>query len=308
MSAYAHQMEREYSTQSLSSSRGGSDMGSHYVVESGIYMTSFAATIFIGALTTIGVLLITLLIALVVMLQSCQIERSGAVDSSKSSDYYSYCKIFTLHAEINSLEVNEFPSVCKDFAIQYIKEGQYAKDFKFTMWLAEKYFSTVTPLGDGLDALLLDIDDFHSSNPLYNNLYRFDQNGCNECIEETKDLKHKLILRFCMKLQAGGWSLILLSRKPEKQRNATIEHLTTAGYGNWSSLIMRSDDEMQMDTHEYFSRQRGVIQKEGFRITAVISGHMDALTGPSLGKRIFKLPNPMYYKFDDHIESANLLK
>lgn len=173
MSAYAHQMEREYSTQSLSSSRGGSDMGSHYVVESGIYMTSFAATIFIGALTTIGVLLITLLIALVVMLQSCQIERSGAVDLSKSSDYYSYCKIFTLHAEINSLEVNEFPSVCKDFAIQYIKEGQYAKDFKFTMWLAEKYFSTVTPLGDGLDALLLDIDDFHSSNPLYNNLYRY---------------------------------------------------------------------------------------------------------------------------------------
>ena len=65
---------------------------------------------------------------------------------------------------------------------------------------------------------------------------------------------------------------------------------------------------MQMNTHEYFSRQRGVIQKEGFRITAVISGHMDALTGPSLGKRIFKLPNPMYYKFDDHIESANLLK
>lgn len=69
--------------------------------------------------------------------------------------------------------------------------------------------------------------------------HRFDQNGCNECIEETKDLKHKLILRFCMKLQAGGWSLILLSRKPEKQRNATIEHLTTAGYRNWSSLIMR---------------------------------------------------------------------
>ena len=66
----------------------------------------------------------------------------------------------------------------------------------------------------------------------------------------------------------------------------------------------RSDDEMQMEGHEYFSRQRGMIQKEGFRITAVISSGMDALTGPCLGKRIFKLPNPIYYQFDYHIEIA----
>ena len=148
-------------------------MGSHYVVESGFYMTSFAATIFIGGLTTIGVILLTLLIALVVMLQACQTRSSGAVQLPTSSDYYSYCKIFAFHAEINTLEANEFPSVCKDFAIQYIKEGQYAKDFKFTMWLAENYFNTVTPLDDGLDAVLLDIDDFSSSSPHYNDLFRY---------------------------------------------------------------------------------------------------------------------------------------
>lgn len=150
-----------------------SDMGSHYVVESGFYMTSFAATIFIGGLVTVGVFLITLLIALVVMLQSCQIESSGVVQLSKSSDDYSYCRTFALHTEINSLEASELPSICKDFAIQYIKGGQYAKDLKFTMWLAENYFSTVTPLYDGLDAVLLDIDDFSISRPHYSNLFRY---------------------------------------------------------------------------------------------------------------------------------------
>lgn len=147
------------------------DMGSHYISESGIYVTSLAATIFIGGLTAIGVLLITMLIALVVMLQSCQTETSGTFGLSKASDYYSYCKSFALHAEINGLGVKDFPSVCKDFPIHYIKEGQYAKDFKFTLLLAENYLSTVTPLDDGLDAVLLDVDGFSSSNTQYRYLH-----------------------------------------------------------------------------------------------------------------------------------------
>ncbi|GLT93005.1 hypothetical protein SLE2022_108130 [Rubroshorea leprosula] len=66
---------------------------------------------------------------------------------------------------------------------------------------------------------------------------------------------------------------------------------------------MRSDDEMQMDTNEYFSRRRAVLQKEGFNVIGVISSHMDALTGSYLGKRIFKLPNPIYFKFENQMEA-----
>lgn len=62
---------------------------------------------------------------------------------------------------------------------------------------------------------------------------------------------------------------------------------------------------MQMDTHEYFSRKRAAIQKEGFQIRAAISSQMDVLTAPCSGERIFKLPNPMYDKFNHPIESAD---
>lgn len=61
-----------------------------------------------------------------------------------------------------------------------------------------------------------------------------------------------------------------------------------------------------MDMCEYFYTRRGVMQRDGFRITGVISSHMDALTGPYLGKRIFKLPNAMYASFDNQIESSSI--
>ncbi|KAE7996669.1 hypothetical protein FH972_001373 [Carpinus fangiana] len=301
MSAYGHQMEREYSARSLSNrENSGTEMGSRYVMESGFYMTSFAATIFIAGLVTVGVLLITLLIALTVMLQSCQSKSSGVVEIQKASDD---CKIFALYAELNSLEADEFPSICRAFASQHIRVGQYARDLNATMLVVENYFSSIMPLNNGLDVVLIDIDDILSSNPHHTNplMHRFDQFGCSDCIEEAKHLKHLLIFRLYMKLQASGWPLILLSRKSRRQQNATVGHLISAGYSGWTSLIMRSDDEVHMDGCEYFSKRRAVMQKSGFHIAGVISSHMDALTGPYLGKRIFKLPNAIYYSLERQI-------
>lgn len=69
--------------------------------------------------------------------------------------------------------------------------------------------------------------------------YRYDQYGCSKCIGDAKRLKHETILQIYMELHASGWPLILLSRKSERQRNATIEHLVSAGFRDRSLLIMR---------------------------------------------------------------------
>lgn len=305
MSAYAHQMERQLSSQSLSS-RGGSEHGSQYTVESGFYMTTFAAVIFIGGLITVGVLLITLLVTLAVMLQSCQNRSSGVVELMKSSGDNNYCKLFALHAELNSLEADNLPEICRGLAIRYIKEGQFARDLNLSIQIVESYFNTLTPSYNGLDVVLMDIDDIFASSSKYSNLLidRVNVHGYIECIEEAKHLKHMFTLKLFMKLQVRGWPVILLSRKHEGQRNATTELLISAGYRGWSSLIMRLDNEMQMDSREYLSRRRTILQKEGFHITGLISNQMDALIGQSLGKRVFKIPNPLYYSFDHQIEST----
>lgn len=71
---------------------------------------------------------------------------------------------------------------------------------------------------------------------------------------------------------------------------------------NWC----RSDEELPMGSSEYFSRRRNILERQGFRIRGVISSQMDALTGPSLGSRVFKIPNPIYFNTEYYTKSTNL--
>eukprot|EP00262_Sarcandra_glabra_P002086 TRINITY_DN1233_c3_g1_i1.p1 TRINITY_DN1233_c3_g1~~TRINITY_DN1233_c3_g1_i1.p1 ORF type:complete len:270 (-),score=47.48 TRINITY_DN1233_c3_g1_i1:399-1208(-) len=267
-------------------------------------MSSFAATIFIASLVTVGVLLITLVITLAVMLQECQNKSAGLPQLAKTSDEYDYCKIFALHAELNNLRADEFPAICKEHAIRYIKEGGYRHDMDLSMRVADNYFSTSRPNDDGLDVVLMDADDIMSLNLPHDSTtlqYRFDTK--NRWVEEAKQPVHMFAFKVCMKLRSSGWPLIFFTRKPEKERNSTIDSLVSAGYGGWSSLIMRSDDELQMESWEYISGRRVKLHNQGFRIASVISSRMDALMGPCLGVRNFKLIDPIYYdKLEQHIE------
>ncbi|KAJ1389178.1 HAD superfamily [Sesbania bispinosa] len=275
MSAYGHQMEQMYSARSLS---GGSEMRSSFVLESGFYITSFAATIFIAGFAAVGVLLITLLVSLALMLQSCQNNNSGVIELQNTNDDYSYCKVYSLHAKLDNLEGHNLPNICKDLAIQYIKGGQYARDLDLTKSVIEDYFNSVRPANDGLDVVLIDIDGILPPNPYSSN--SFHRSSCHlcylildnvkysisNCILEAKNLKRMLVIRLYMNLQASGWSIILLSREPRTHQNVTINHLLSAGFRGWASLMMRAEDEDSTKANEYFSRQRNVIQKKGFQI------------------------------------------
>lgn len=134
-------------------------------------MTSYAAIIFVASLATLGILLITLLIALAVMLQNCESRNAGVSELQKSGYDQNDCKMLALHAELNNLEPDHFPVMCRALAVQYVREGHYAKDLDSTMWMVENYFGTVkTPLGDGLDVVLMDIDEILSSDSQHANL------------------------------------------------------------------------------------------------------------------------------------------
>ncbi|PIA54440.1 hypothetical protein AQUCO_00900764v1 [Aquilegia coerulea] len=283
------------------------EIGSHYQIESGLFITSFAAATFIAAIVTIGVLFITLVITLTVMLQSCRNSNAGLFQLEERSDQYNYCRIFALQAELNRLETYEYPSICKAHVIRNIKEGQYLRDLNSTMRVVSNYYSSLKPQADCLDVVLLDVEDILTSNKPYN------ASPLQHVLSVLEDINQLVqdklqasvhILELYSKLQASGWSLIFITRKPEKLRNATIEALISSGYGSWSSLVMRSEDEMVMESWEYFSRRRAELQKLDFRISSVISSHMDALTGPCLGKRNFKLPRPLIYNGELFVNSG----
>ena len=140
------------------------------MAESGFYITSFVATFFISSLVTAGVLLTTLLVSLSVMLQSCQDRSKGVIEIQKLSHDYNYCKMFALHAELNNMGPDDFPSMCTNVAFQHIKGGAYERDLNASLLIIERYFDSLLPLGDGLDAVLMDIHDIFPSNIHYASL------------------------------------------------------------------------------------------------------------------------------------------
>ncbi|XP_042013449.1 uncharacterized protein At2g39920-like isoform X1 [Salvia splendens] len=294
MSAYGHQMEQEYSTQSILAGEG-SETGSRYTSEAGIYMSSFAATVFVSGLVTVGISLFSLLVALTVMLNSCERQNSGVLEMNRKTPSYDYCWNLALHAELNSLNEDIFPEICHDINAQYVKEGQYKKDLNIVFTIAEEFFSSIKPQGDGRDVVLMDADDFLSSETMYVNqfMYWINKDVLHDSSRDAKYWRHFFALKLYLKLQAGQWPLILLSRKPQKLRNDTVEYLASVGCHGWSSLVMRKDNEMHIDYEEFLSRERSKLHQEGFRVKGVISSQMDSLRGPCLGDRIFKLPYPI---------------
>lgn len=268
------------------------------MVESGFLVSSFTATMFIGVLVTVGIVLISLIIVLTVMLQSCESKNSGVVQSHAFVDYHRICNTHAQHAELNGLKAHDCPPFCGDLAKQYIKGGLYARELNVTNAVIQSYLGAVAAVDNGLDVVLMDADDILSLHALNIDLFTnrsddFDS----ESFEEVNHLKQSYLLQLYMQLQAGGWTLVFLSRKSQREQNVAEEIMYSAGFRSWYSLIMRSEDELQIDSRTYFSRRREALEKDGFRIAGVISSHMDALTGPFLGKLIFKIPNPICYQY-----------
>lgn len=142
------------------------------MLESGFYITSFSATIFIAGFAALGLLLITLLVSMAMMLQSCQNNSAGIVELRNINDDYSYCKMHSLYAKLNHLEEHNVPEICKDLAVQYVKGGQYARDLDLTKSVVEDYFNGVKPSKDGFDVVLIDIDGIFQLSPRSSNLFQ----------------------------------------------------------------------------------------------------------------------------------------
>lgn len=130
-------------------------------------MSSFAATIFISGILTVGISIFSLLVALSVMLKSCQRQNSGVPEMHRNTPIYEYCRSLARHAELNSLTGDIFPEICTDISTWYVKEGQYKKDLNISVTIAEEFFSRIRPQADGRDVVLMDADDFVTSETLY---------------------------------------------------------------------------------------------------------------------------------------------
>lgn len=122
----------------------------------GVYLSSVAVTVLMGVIATIGIILFTLVVTLAVMLGKCQ--KAPQPNS---------CASFVLNSEMNNLQGYLVPPECETFVATYVDSGQYLTDFAVAVESARTYLNAIDNGDDGMDLIVLDIDETALSNIPY---------------------------------------------------------------------------------------------------------------------------------------------
>ncbi|KAI4318157.1 hypothetical protein L6164_025960 [Bauhinia variegata] len=213
-----------------------------------------------------------------------------------------YCKSWRLNVELHNIRDFEVvPEECSEYIGKYVRSTQYQVDSEIAIEECLVYLSTSCNLKkDGRDAWIFDIDDtLLSTVPFYKN-YQYGAKRLNlTALEEWMDkakapaLDHSL--RLFNDLKSRGIQIILVSSRREHLRSATIDNLVKVGYHGWSSLILRDSANEFVSVEKYKSDVRRELIKDGYRIWGIVGDQYSSIEGLPSAKRVFKLPNPMYY-------------
>jgi acid phosphatase len=165
---------------------------------------------------------------------------------------------------------------------------------------ARTYLTTIEAGNDGLDLVVLDIDETALSNmPYYvENHYGVDawnETLWNGWVNNASAPALDAMLSLYTDLRAQNWSFAFITGRPESQREQTAQNLAAAGYSDWATLVLRAPEERSLTAVEYKSKYRRMLEEDGYRIRSSLGDQWSDLAGGDAGDRTFKLPNPMYY-------------
>ncbi|KAL2928974.1 Acid phosphatase 1 [Bienertia sinuspersici] len=164
----------------------------------------------------------------------------------------------------------------------------------------DRFAKTVNLSGDGKDVWIFDVDDTLLSFLPYCKIHGFGiqvlkSKGFRNWGMQGKVPALQASLSLYNQLRQLGFTIILLTGRPEYLRNMTNTNLHYAGYTNWERLILREPFDEGISALEYKSGRRKQLEDEGYRIHGCSGDQWSDLLGYPMARRTFKLPNPMYY-------------
>lgn len=175
---------------------------------------------------------------------------------------------------------------------------RYVSDTELVAGYALEFAKSVHITGDGKDSWVFDVDE-----TLLNHLPYYHTFGFGTKVPSTK-LRNWLLrikapplqasLTLYKKLQQLGFTIFILTGRPETLRNITEEILLNAGYNNWKSLILRGPSDLNKISIEYKSEKRKQLEDEGYVIHGNMGDQWSDLLGFAIARRSFKVPNPVY--------------
>ncbi|KAL3688312.1 hypothetical protein R1sor_014621 [Riccia sorocarpa] len=209
------------------------------------------------------------------------------------------CASFITNGELNNIQGWMPPPECETYIANYMEKGQYEADVCVAFSAARSYLHSLTPV-EGIDAVVFDIDETVLSSLPYYRIHhygvdKFQKTLFNAYVSESKQTVIKPALSLYEELLQNKWSIFFLTGRDEEARAYTSKNLETAGYKNYTELILRQPDEEHLSAAVYKSNRRVALEEKGYRIRASIGDQWSDLEGLSTWGRKFKVPNPMYY-------------
>ncbi|KAI9107933.1 hypothetical protein K1719_020806 [Acacia pycnantha] len=229
-------------------------------------------------------------------------SSSSLSSDTKDDDDNGYGLSWRLAVEANNVAPwRTVPVRCYKHVQSYIMGGQYQNDVQVIADQILAYAFHIPLSSDGFDAWVFDVDDTCISNI---NFYKDHQFGCDPF--DSGKFKEWMMKGACpaipsvlglfKKLIERGFKVFLLTGRDQ----ATLGQITTLnlhsqGFIGYHRLILRQGEYKGESASKYKSEKRKEIESEGFRIWGNVGDQWSDLQGFSLGNRVFKLPNPMYF-------------
>lgn len=193
------------------------------------------------------------------------------------------------------------PPQCYNHVQKYMSGGQYEHDLNLVVKHILLYANEIPLARDGMDAWILDVDDTCISNISYYEAMRF---GCDPF--DSKIFKAWITKGMCPAIPAvqglfkalieKGFKVFLLTGRDEATlAKITTNNLHNQGFTGYQRLILRSAQYKGQSAVTYKSTIRKEIEGQGYRIWGNVGDQWSDLQGECLGKRTFKIPNPMYF-------------
>jgi acid phosphatase len=146
-------------------------------------------------------------------------------------------------------------------------------------------------------AIVLDVDETSLSNYAYfaANDFGYDAARFDAWVETAKAPAVEPTLRLVQLAQERRVAIFFISGRPERQRDATIRNLRSAGFEGWSGLYLRDPVPGQGTVAQFKAAMRERVKENGYAIVLNVGDQLSDLAGTPAAELSIELPNPFYF-------------
>jgi acid phosphatase len=182
----------------------------------------------------------------------------------------------------------------KEEVAEYYESGKFDKELDEIISDAMKEFESI--IIEDSTAVVFDVDETVLSNYEINKAIDFGYvpEIWDEWIKEARAPAIPGVKKLYNLLVEKGINIIFITGRKDYHYKATLINLYSEGYLSFDTLIVRMNNEYDIDAIEYKSKKREELSARGYKIIGTVGDQWSDLEGSFHGIQV-KIPNYIYY-------------